>query len=246
MIITGVTQGSLGAEVALNLSRHSPGLIILAGRNLGKIQATESAIKHTSPNVSTRLLELDLSSQKQVRKAAMEVNGYPEPIHRLINNAAVMAAPYSTTEDGLEYQFGTNHIGHFLFTNLIMSKIVAAGKGSRIVNVSSSGHKREQMRFDDYNFEVCTVLQRPLLLMLSEYDQNGATYDKWKAYGQAKTANILFSVSLADKVGSKGVFSYSLYPGRVRTNIAQNLTFAEMKAAGKPCLLLLGRSVAPL
>jgi NAD(P)-dependent dehydrogenase (short-subunit alcohol dehydrogenase family) len=158
-LITGVTQGSLGAEVALQLSRHRPGLIILAGRNLSKIQATENVIKSASPGISTRLLKLDLSSQKQVRKAAEEVNHYAEPVDRLINNAAIMAAPYSATEDGLESQFGTNHIGHFLFTNLIMPKILTAGKGARIVNVSSAGHKREQMRFDDYNFEVRVILR---------------------------------------------------------------------------------------
>lgn len=112
-------------------------------------------IKSTSPGVSTRPLELDLSSQNKVRQAAEEVNGYEEPIDRLINNAAIMAAPYSKTEDGLESQFGTNHIGHFLFTNLIMPKILEAGNGSRIVNISSSGHKRGPVRFDDYNFEVC-------------------------------------------------------------------------------------------
>ena len=162
VLVTGVTQGSLGAEVALQLSRQRPALIILAGRNFSKLQATESALRAASPAVPTRLLELDLGSQTQIRKAAEEVNSYAEPLDRLINNAAIMAAPYSTTEDGLESQFGTNHIGHFMFTNLVMPKLLAAGNGARIVNVSSSGHKRGPMRFDDYNFKVSMAFNRRL------------------------------------------------------------------------------------
>ncbi|KAK3176580.1 hypothetical protein OEA41_007903 [Lepraria neglecta] len=123
-----------------------------------------------------------------------------------------MAVPYSKTMDGLESQFGTIHIGHFLFTNLIMPKLLAAERGARVINVSSSGHKREQVRFDDYN--------------------NGATYHKWKAYGQSKTANMFFSVSLAEKLGNKGLLSFSVYPGRVKTNIAQSIRFEELRAAG--------------
>ena len=137
------------------LAHQQPELLILAGRSLSKLQATDAALRSASPSVRTRLLELDLSSQKQVRKAAEEVNSYVEPIDRLINNAAIMAVPYSTTEDGIEAQFGTNHIGHFLFTNLIMKKLLAAKDGARVVNVSSLGHKRGPVRYDDYNFKVC-------------------------------------------------------------------------------------------
>lgn len=141
--------------------------MILAGRNLTKLQATEKVLKSVSPSVSTRLLELDLSSQKQVRRASEEVNGYAEPVDRLINNAAIMAVPYSKSVDGLESQFATNHIGHFLFTNLIMPKLLAADEGARIINVSSSGHKREQMRFDDYGFEVSLKIFSAELLTIS-------------------------------------------------------------------------------
>ena len=117
-----------------------------------------------------------------------------------------------------------------------MPKILAAGKGARIVNVSSAGHKRERIRFDDYSFEVrgdsSTISSEGMNRSLNR-GQNGATYDKWKAYGQSKTANMLFSVALAEKLGPRGVFSYSLYPGRVRTNIAQSLTFEELRGAGE-------------
>jgi NADP-dependent 3-hydroxy acid dehydrogenase YdfG len=154
VLMTGVSPGSLGAEAALQIARQQPKLLILTGRNLAKVRETETAIKSTVPDTSIRLLELDLASQKQIKKAAEEVNSYPEPIDVLINSAAILAAPYSLTEDGLESQFGTNHIGHFLFTNLIMGKILQAGKGARIVNVSSRGHRRSDIRWDDYNFGV--------------------------------------------------------------------------------------------
>ncbi len=124
---------------------------------MSKVHDTEKAINATSPYVPIRCLRLDLSSQKQIREASAEVNGYKEPVDRLINNAAIMAAPYTVTEDGLEAQFGTNYVGHFLFTSLIMSKIFEAGKGARIVNVSSLGHQLEAIRFNDYHFSVCCL-----------------------------------------------------------------------------------------
>lgn len=154
VLITGVSPGSLGAEAARVIFLHQPRLLILAGRSIHKLQATEADVRAASTSVNTRLLHLDLSSQEQIRKAATEVNGYKEPIDVLYNNAGIMAAPYATTKDGLESQFGTNHIGHFLFTNLIMPRILAAGKGARIVNVSSWGHNMERMRWDDYGFQV--------------------------------------------------------------------------------------------
>lgn len=96
---------------------------------------------------------LDLGSQKSVRKAASEINGIATKIDLLINNAAIMACPYEKTEDGIESQFATNHLGHFLLTALLKDKILAAGAGSRIVNVSSSAI-RGTIRYDDYNFQV--------------------------------------------------------------------------------------------
>lgn len=96
-----------------------------------------------------------MGSQAQVRKAAAEVNAYGENIDVLVNNAALMGCPYSKTPDGLETQLGTNHIGHFLFTNLILGKILAAGPGARVINVSSGGHRFSPIRWDDLNFSVC-------------------------------------------------------------------------------------------
>jgi NAD(P)-dependent dehydrogenase (short-subunit alcohol dehydrogenase family) len=136
---------------------HKPALIVLAGRAISKCEETANSLKLQSPGVKLRMLEIDLASQASVRKAAAQVNAYDESINILINNAAVMAIPTRTmTKDGIECQFGTNYIGHFLFTNLIMPKLLAGGRDgcARIINVSSKGYVHSPVRLDDYNFEV--------------------------------------------------------------------------------------------
>lgn len=154
VLTTGVSPGGLGAYFVETIAKHQPKLLILAGRDTKKVEAAAQAISAAWPNVRTRVLELDLGSQTQIRKAAEEVNAYEESIDVLVNSAGIMACPYSTTKDGLETQFGTNHIGHFLFTNLIIGKILAAGRGPRIVSVSSDGHRLSPIRFNDWGFQV--------------------------------------------------------------------------------------------
>lgn len=112
-----------------------------------------------------------------------------------------MACPYAKTEDGIESQFATNHLGHFLLTALLKDKILAATPGARIVNVSSSAHQGGFIRFDDYNFS------------------DGKVYTPFEGYGQSKMANVLFAESLAEKFGSRGVFAYSLNPGCTPSHI---------------------------
>ncbi|TFK86693.1 NAD(P)-binding protein, partial [Polyporus arcularius HHB13444] len=146
------------------------------------------------------------------RKAAAEVLSWPEPIDVLVNNAGIMATPYGKTVDGIESQFGTNHIGHFLFTNLIMPKLLESKQGPRVVNVSSNGHRLSDIRWDDFNF------------------QDGKTYNKWVAYGQSKTANILFSVELAQRLGSKGLKAFSVHPGLISTNLSRSANIDDFKA----------------
>jgi NAD(P)-dependent dehydrogenase (short-subunit alcohol dehydrogenase family) len=197
VLTTGVTQNGLGATFVEEIAKHKPALLILAGRTPAKVQATADKIKATPEcaNVETRALALDLASQEQIRDAAKEVLAYPEDhIDVLVNSAGIMAGPYRTTKEGIELQFGSNHIGHFLFTNLIMPKILAS-KAPRVVNVSSDGHRASGIRFEDPSF------------------QDGKVYDQWEGYGQSKTANILFSKSLAEKLGSKGLKAFSLHPG---------------------------------
>lgn len=161
ILITGVSPGSLGAEFARVISKHAPGLIILANRDVSKASETAKTIWEIAPSVPTRILELDLASQTQIREAAKEVlEKYPEThIDVLVNNAGVMAGPYKVTADGIENQFGTNHIGHFLFTNLITKKLIPLSKDdnfspARIVNVSSNGYRLGWVRFGDWGFDV--------------------------------------------------------------------------------------------
>lgn len=154
ILITGVTPGGLGAGFATIIAPYSPSLIILAARDTAKAIQTEQVIKAVTPSVATRILKLNLSSQEQIREAAKEVVSYKEHIDVLVNNAGTMAPPFGLTEDGVESQFGINHIGHFLFTNLIMDKLIVPGKQSRVVNVSSDGYRLGPVRFEDWNFDV--------------------------------------------------------------------------------------------
>ncbi|KAF2827699.1 NAD(P)-binding protein [Ophiobolus disseminans] len=197
VLTTGVTQGGIGATFVEEIAKHKPRLLILAGRSRAKVQATADKIKtHPSTGeVEVRILTLDLASQQQIRGAAKEVLAYSEDcIDVLVNSAGIMAGPFGTTDEGIENQFGCNHIGHFLFTNLIMPKLLAA-EAPRVVNISSDGHRLSGVRFEDPSF------------------RNGAVYDQWEAYGQSKTANILFSNALAKGLGPKGLKAFSLHPG---------------------------------
>jgi NAD(P)-dependent dehydrogenase (short-subunit alcohol dehydrogenase family) len=219
ILTTGVTQGGLGATFVEEVAKYKPALLILAGRSRSKVQATADKIyaNPDSANVKVRVLILDLASQQQIREAAKEVLAYPEDhIDVLVNSAGTMAGPYRTTADGIENQFGSNHIGHFLFTNLIMPKVLASNRPT-IVNVSSNGHRFGGIRFDDVNFG------------------NGKAYNQWEAYGQSKTANILFSKALAQRLGSRGLRAYSLHPGStLGTSLApQEISEEDMASLGK-------------
>ena len=154
VLITGPSDGGIGAETAFSLAAGSPACILLAGRSLSKIQPVIDRISGAYPDVKTQFFPLDLSSQNAIREAAANIIKSVQSIDILINNAAIMACPFAKTVDGIESQFGTNHIGHFLLTNLIMKPLIA-GQGARIVNVSSSGHRMSDVQLDDCNFEVC-------------------------------------------------------------------------------------------
>lgn len=149
-----------------------------------------------------KFVQLDLTRFASIRSAAEAITNSVKKIDVLINNAGIMGVKeYTLTPEGLESQFGANHIGHFLLTNLLLPKIGAAGKGARIVNLTSNGLELHEMRFDDYNFS------------------NGKLYDPWQAYGQSKTANSLFTVALASKLAFKGIRSFCVHPGAIATNL---------------------------
>ena len=155
ILITGVSPNSLGAFFVEHIVAADPRLLILAGRNPTKIQTTADAVSKLNPNVEIRTLQLNLESITQIKKASATVNGWTDVPHIdvLVNNAGIMACPYAKTEDGLERQFATNHVGPFLFTNLIMKKILASS-APRIVIVSSDGHRLSAMRWGDIGFAV--------------------------------------------------------------------------------------------
>ncbi|KAK4445229.1 short-chain dehydrogenase TIC 32 [Podospora aff. communis PSN243] len=217
ILTTGVSPGGLGAAFITAIARASPALLILAGRSPSKVSETAATIHKLYPDVRTRVLELDLGSLESVRRAAEEVISWTDVpvIDVLVNNAGIMAVEYGLSPEGVERHFATNHLGHFLLTNLVMGKILAAGE-PRVVCVSSDGHRLGGVRWDDLNFDV------------------SETYNKWVAYGQSKTANMLFAVSLAEKLGGRGLLAFSLHPGVIATNLGGHLDwqedFGELKA----------------
>ena len=204
-LITGGYSG-LGKETARAMAAKGAH-IILSGRDAGKLDdAAREIADATGAKVET--LVCDLASLESVRVAAKEANERFDKIDLLINNAGVMAPPLERTAEGFELQFGTNHVGHFLLTNLLMP-LVEKGDRPRIVNLSSRGHHFDHVHFDDPNYE-----QRD--------------YEKWAAYGQSKTANILFSVGLEQRLGDRGVHAYALHPGGIQTNLGRHMTEEDM------------------
>ncbi|KAK5998912.1 Short-chain dehydrogenase TIC 32 A [Cladobotryum mycophilum] len=210
VLTTGISPSGLGAKFVETIAAGKPKLLILAGRSPEKNQVTADAITKAHPEVAVRLLQLDLGSFATVRKAGEEVLSWDDVpvIDVLVNNAGIMAVPYKLTEDGWESQFATNHLGHFLFTNLIIDKVLAS-PSPRVVNVSSGGHQWSWIRHPDPNFD------------------NGETYNRWVAYGQSKTANILFAVSLAEKFAKRGLVAVSLHPGSIATSLVSHLEIDE-------------------
>jgi NAD(P)-dependent dehydrogenase (short-subunit alcohol dehydrogenase family) len=215
IIITGVSPKSLGYETARVIALQKPKLLVLAGRSSSKLQQVEKDLKEAAPGVSIRQLILDLGSQAAVRKAAEEVNGWKDvpTIDVLLNNAGIMAQPFSLTPEGIESQFGTNHIGHFLFTQLIIGKVLAASEGKRVVNLSSNAYAMGRVRFEDINF------------------QKGE-YNSWESYAQSKSANVLYSKALAQKYKSKGLVAFSVHPGAIWTNLGLHAK-DDLKAFGR-------------
>lgn len=207
-MITGPSAKSVGAQTAIDLAYGKPAHLILTGRTLAKIKPVIAEINSISPETKVDFVPLDLSSQASVRDAATAINSKTSKIDILINNAGIMGLKeYSTTAEGIEMQFGTNHIGHFLLTGLLLPKILEAGKGARIVNISSSGYALGGVRFDSYNFD------------------DGKSYNPWFAYSQSKTANLLFTISLAEMLKDKGIFSFAATPGLIlETNLQADVT----------------------
>ncbi|PCG99424.1 Short-chain dehydrogenase/reductase SDR [Penicillium occitanis (nom. inval.)] len=232
VVITGVGPNSLGEALAVAIAAHSPAKLFLASRTKAKLDEVLKKISTESPQASANveLVILDLASQKSVREAATQILNNVNHIDILINNAGLMVLKQEFTTEGIELQFGTNHIGHFLFTHLLSEKMgseVGSSQGTvstRIVNVTSAGHRLSPFRFHDYNIDGKPVPdeEQPPAAMIATYGKVEA-YNGWIAYGQSKTANILFSVELNQRFKSKGVVSYAVHPGSIWTGLARNL-----------------------
>ena len=216
VVITGASDGGIGGEAAISLAAGAPNRLVLVGRNISNAQPVVDKIKAKHPSTQVSFVQCNLSSQTSVRTAAAEIIDSVPCIDILVNNAALPPCPYSKTEDGIESQFGTNHIGHFLLTNLLIPKILAAKPGARIVNVSSSAYRHAaRPAGDDYNFS------------------NGATYSEREGYFQSKAANVLFAKCLAQKLAPHGIQAFSLHPGSIPSGLQKHVSKAVMAEALK-------------
>ena len=197
-VVTGGNSG-LGYETALELAAHGAHSII-ACRNPKKASSAVDRIKAARPDAKVETMALDLASLASVRSFSTALHQKVDKIDILVNNAGVMAIPRQTTADGFEMQFGTNHLGHFALTALLLDLLVASGAG-RVINVSSTAHKLGRMTFDD--------LQRE------------KKYGKWSAYGQSKLANLLFTSELQRRLEKAGlpVITAAAHPGYAATNL---------------------------
>lgn len=221
--------------MSLALASQSPSLLVLASRTRSKIDQVAEKIRASYPSVRLEIVEIDLSSIESVRAGATAIDGLVDQIDILINNAGVVMQTHAFTKEGLELQFGTNHIGPFLLTNLLLPKILRAaqtskrkGAATRIINVTSQGHVISPIRFSDLNFqkrsEDLPAKERPMSRPGMSFDPPpGETYAPFVAYGQSKTANILMSLYLNQRLADSGVKSIATHPGSIWTDLSRNL-----------------------
>ncbi|KAL6900407.1 NAD(P)-binding protein [Trichoderma evansii] len=251
ILITGVNIKGLGFATAQAFASQKAELLILAGRTPAKLQESADTLAKEYPSIKFRILELDLSSQKGARAAAATLNGWTDipAIDMLVNNAGIMNIPTrQLNEDGIERHFATNHIGHYLFTNLIMGKLIAAAQkpsavkgATRIINVSSAGANLSPIRYSDINWEKANetipLVEQPDYLRFSQMlniDQDAIKADSFismGAYGQSKSANVLFSLGLNERLYNKyGILSFSVHPGSIITELGREMDPEVWKA----------------
>lgn len=214
-IVTGASAG-LGTETARALAAAGA-TVTMTGRDPDKLAAAAEKVRAAAPDADVSTIVLDLASLESVRSFVEQWLAANDRLQLLVNNAGVMFAPHSHTVDGFETHFGTNHLGHFLLTNLLVPALLA-DPPARVVNLSSGGHVASGIIWDDPNYE-----RRP--------------FDKMEAYGQSKTANILFALELDRRLGDRGVRAYSVHPGMiVTTDLGRTMTkddYRQMKERAK-------------
>jgi NAD(P)-dependent dehydrogenase (short-subunit alcohol dehydrogenase family) len=174
---------------------------VLAVRDLDKGKTAANLITQHDPGASVALQELDLTSLDSIRAAAEQLRSDHDHIDLLINNAGVMFTPKSTTKDGFELQFGTNHLGHFAITGLLLDRVLAV-PGSRVVTVSSIGHRAGRLRFDDLQWK--------------------RGYSRTGAYGRSKLANLLFTYEMQRRLTGTNTIAVAAHPGASRTELVRH------------------------
>ncbi len=207
ILVTGVSAG-LGVETARVLASHGA-QVVGAARDLAKAERATAGVRADAANGgSLELLELDLASFDSIRAATDLLNAQGKPFDVIIANAGVMAPPFGKTADGFETQFGTNHLGHFLFVNRIAGLLKPGG---RFVSLASSGHRRSDVNLEDPNFVQ-------------------SAYDPWEGYGRSKTANILFAVEFDRRHKARGVRAIAVHPGGIQTELSRHMPPGAMDA----------------
>ena len=205
-LVTGAS-GGLGAESARALASRGAA-VTLTARDLKKAEAVAGRIRAAQPAARLEVRSLELDRPDSVRAFAKGWLAEHRVLHLLLNNAGVMACPLARTPEGFELQFATNHLGHFLLTALLVPAL-RAGAPARVACTSSGGHRFSPVVFEDIHFE-----RRP--------------YDKWAAYGQAKSANVLFAVELDRRLAASGVRAFAIHPGGIVTELGRHLDAADI------------------
>ncbi|MCU0311468.1 MAG: SDR family NAD(P)-dependent oxidoreductase [Acidimicrobiales bacterium] len=205
-LVTGATTG-LGLETARALAAAGARVVVSA-RSAEKGDAAVTAIEEAVDGASVEFGVLELGSLSSIRSFADDIGGRLDRLDLLIANAGIMMVPFGRTEDGFELQFGTNHLGHFLLVGRLLPLLVAAAP-SRVVVLSSAGHHAAGVDLDDPNYE-------------------RRDYGKMDAYGQSKSANVLFAAELDRRYGPLGVHAYSVHPGMVATELGRHFTRDDM------------------
>jgi len=201
ILVTGVSAG-IGVETARSLVAHGAN-VVGAARDLTKAEGATAEVRKAAEanDGSFELIELDLASLASARSAADKLLAADQTFDVIIANAGVMATPFGHTADGFETQFGTNHLGHFVFINRIASLLNPRG---RLVNLASSGHRFSNINLDDPNFET-------------------TPYDPFVAYGRSKTANILFAVEFDRRHKDRGIRAAAVHPGGIMTELGRHM-----------------------
>jgi NAD(P)-dependent dehydrogenase (short-subunit alcohol dehydrogenase family) len=225
MIVTGANSG-IGYEAAKEFARKGA-QTILACRSMDKAQFALDKIQIEIPDAQAEIMQLDLANMESVRQFAEAFKAKYDRLDVLLNNAGIMMVPYGVTEDGFERQFGTNHLGHFALTGLLID-LLSKTPDSRVVNVSSNGHRQGRMDFDNLMFE------------------DGKGYSPMRSYGRSKLANLLFTYELQRRFEDQNqdAIAVATHPGISETNLGAHLEERRAFKLMRPITARMGQSAA--